>query len=193
MAQVASLGVTTLAGLLVLATGAAAGERGEAPVASGKLADWKQIDGTQGLEAAFTFLAGTDLAALPLGRTTIDGDQVFAIVSEAETRAPEVSRFEAHRKYIDVQYLASGQELIGFAPVRALETTEPYDAAKDIEFFSRPAEYASIELRPGRFAVFVPGDGHMPSVHLDGPHVVRKVVVKISKALRDQTLGKLPR
>ena len=142
--------------------------------------------GLQGLERAFEYLARTDLAALPLGRTAIDGDDVYVTVSEAEARPPEQVRWEAHRRYIDIQLVVRGQEAMGVAPAAGLVTSTPYEAAKDVEFFEAPREPATLAVRAGEFAVFVPGDAHRPSVHLDGPHVSRKVVVKVSVAYRDK-------
>ena len=55
-----------------------------------------------------------------------------------------------------------------------------------------PRESAAVELRAGDFAVFAPGDGHRPSLHLDGPHVSRKAVVKVSVAYRDRQRGGVP-
>jgi len=158
----------------------------EDAVARGTLNDWRSARGIEGLERAFEYLAKTDLAALPLGRTDIDGNNVFIMMSEGETRPPEQVRFEAHRRYIDIQLVVRGQEAIGIAPVSALTTAEPYDGAKDIEFFATPRESVSLALRAGDFAVFAPGDAHRPSLHLDGPHVSRKAVVKVSVTYRDR-------
>jgi YhcH/YjgK/YiaL family protein len=163
---------------------AAAGS--QAAVVRGNLKDWSSTPGVKGLERAFEFLARTDLAALPLGRTDIEGKDVFLTISEAETRSPEQVRFEAHRRFVDIQLVVRGQEAIGYAPAASLTTVEPYDKEKDIEFFSVPPESATLALRAGDFAVFAPGDAHRPSLHLDGPHVSRKVVVKVSVAYRDR-------
>lgn len=152
----------------------------------GNIKNWSATPGIQGLERAFEYLARTDLAALPLGRTTVEGDDVYVIVSEAETKPPEQVRFEAHRRYIDIQLVVRGQEAIGVAPVASLVTVEAYDEAKDIEFFAVPKDSTTLALHAGDFAVFVPGDGHRPSLHLDGPHVSRKAVVKVSVAYRDR-------
>jgi YhcH/YjgK/YiaL family protein len=150
------------------------------------LSEWARTPGLEGLETLFEYLARTDLAALPPGRTTVEGDDVYVLVSEYETRPPEQVRFEAHRRCIDVQVVVRGQEAIGSAPVAALVRSEPYDAARDIEFFAPPSEWSAVELHAGEFAVFVPGDGHGPGLHLDGPHVTRKAVVKVSVAWRDR-------
>ena len=164
----------------------------EGSVVRGTLKDWKSTPGIQGLERAFEYLAKADLAALPLGRTDIEGDDVYVMMSEGETKPPEQVKFEAHRRYIDIQLVVRGQEAIGVAPVPTLTTVEAYDSAKDIEFFAVPPQFSQLELRAGEFAVFAPGDGHRPSLHLDGPHVSRKAVVKVSVAYRDRQRGGVP-
>ena len=164
----------------------AAPQKQEGVAVKGTLKDWSSAPGIKGLERPFEYLTRTDLAALPLGRTDIAGDDVFVVISEGETRPPEQVRFEAHRRYIDIQFVVRGQEAIGVAPVASLVPAEPYDAAKDIEFFATPRESAALALRGGDFAVFAPGDGHRPSLHLDGPHVSRKAVVKVSVAYRER-------
>lgn len=184
--------LVTLALLLVIHAGTTAApqpttpERQEGTVLRGKLESWSSTPGLEGLERVFEFLARTDLSALPLGRTAVDGDDVYVQVAEAETRPPEQVRFEAHRRYIDIQIVVRGQESIALAPAATLTTVEAYDAAKDIEFFAPPRESSTIALRPGEFVVFVPGDGHRPGLHLDGPHLTRKAVAKVSAAYRER-------
>ena len=70
-------------------------------------------------------------------------------VSESETKPPECLPFEAHRRYIDIQFVVAGQEAIRFAPASAMKTTEPYDAAKDVEFFEPTAQFGG-RTAPGR-------------------------------------------
>jgi YhcH/YjgK/YiaL family protein len=67
----------------------------------------------KGLEPAFEFLEQASNRELPAGKHPIDGDRFFAIVVRADSRSPETAEFEAHRKYIDIQYLVSGRETIG--------------------------------------------------------------------------------
>ena len=188
LGAVCGLALVTPAGGVLQAHGArqVPAMRQEGAAVKGNMKNWKSTPGIQGLERAFEYLARTDLTALPLGRTSIEGDDLYVTVSDAETRAPEQVRFESHRRYIDIQLVVRGQEAIGFAPVASLATVEPYDAAKDIEFFAVPQQPTSLALHEGDFAVFVPGDGHRPGLHLDGPHVSRKAVVKVSVAYRDR-------
>jgi YhcH/YjgK/YiaL family protein len=164
----------------------------EGAVIRGTLKDWKSAQGIQGLERAFEYLAGTDLTTLPLGRTDVLGDDIYVTVSEAETKPREQVKFEAHRRYIDIQLVVRGQEAMGVAPAAALTTVEPYDPARDIEFFAVPATSETVAVRAGEFVVFTPDTGHRPSLHLEGPHVSRKVVVKVSVAYRDRQRAGVP-
>ena len=64
---------------------------------------------------AFTFLRETDLASLPIGRTEIDGDEVYASVQSYTTMTVEECAFESHLEYFDVQYVVEGEECFGFS------------------------------------------------------------------------------
>jgi YhcH/YjgK/YiaL family protein len=146
---------------------------------SGELKSWRTIQGLSGLQAGFEFLERTDLAALPLGKHEIQGDAVYALAMKSPSRAPEAGQFESHRDYIDIQYLVSGEEIIGVAPVAKLQAVTPYDAAKDIIFYAVPKAYRELEIHPGHFAVFFPPEGHLPMCHSHGPHELHKVVIKV--------------
>jgi biofilm protein TabA len=139
----------------------------------------RQAPGSQGFAKAFAFLRRPDLAALPDGKYQIDGDRVFALVQRYETAAAAAPRFEAHREYIDVQYLAAGAEVIGWAPLGAVKIGEEYDAAKDV-CFGLAAAWTPLRLGPGDLAVLYPEDAHAPRLAAGAPCSVTKVVVKVS-------------
>jgi len=129
--------------------------------------------------AAFQFLQQLP-ADKPTGRYPLDGDDCFALVQSYATKPLAEAMFEAHRKYIDIQFIQDGREAILWSPLDALtETLQPYDAQKDIAFYGIPAQVTSINLRAGEFAVFFPDDGHAPGLEYNAPGDVRKIVVKI--------------
>jgi YhcH/YjgK/YiaL family protein len=86
------------------------------------------------LTKAIEFLRLHDILDLPDGKIGIEGERVLAIVQHYETIKTHAPTFEYHQKYIDVQYIASGEEIIGWAPIARMTVTEPYDADKDICF-----------------------------------------------------------
>lgn len=67
---------------------------------------------SKNLDTAIDFLVKTDLSALPLGRTEINGDNVFANVMEAQAKPVEELNFEIHKKYMDIQIDIEGTEVI---------------------------------------------------------------------------------
>src|SRR5262245_31682698 len=152
---------------------------GESKVTQGDLKNWKSVPGVKGFEAAFEFLDRKTLADVPVGKHAIEGEQVYALVQKLPSRAPETAQFESHRKYIDLHYLVSGQEVTGFAPAESLKLAVPYDESKDVMLYAVPSEYTKIEMKPGHFAIYHPGQAHLPNCHFQGPHDLHKVVVKV--------------
>ena len=130
-------------------------------------------------DKAFMFLKNNDLTKLEVKRFDIDGNNLFATVSEYVSKDEADAKFEAHRKYIDIQYVISGKEVINVAPLTtAKEVVTPYDAAKDIEFltFNKVVNY---KAAPSNFFIFFPGDAHRPGLK-DGTNApVRKIVIKV--------------
>lgn len=112
------------------------------------------------------------------GRHAIDGDRLYALVSTYETLPGTERRFEAHRRYFDVQALIEGAEAIDVCLPPAPEPLEAYDEGKDALFTPPPPSFVSLALQPGRFAVFYPQDLHRPGCHLGPGCRVRKIVVK---------------
>ena len=128
---------------------------------------------------AFTFLKENDLTAMELRRYDIDGDNLYAPISEYLTKNQEDAHYESHRQYIDIQYVISGKELIGIAPASDLkEITEPYDPVKDIMFMT-VSQINNTLAGPDRFFIFFPDDLHRPGLKDGENSMVRKVVVKL--------------
>lgn len=110
----------------------------------------------------------------------IVSDNVKAIVSEYETMPVNPNGFEAHRDYLDIQYLISGSEIVRCKPVEGLVITKEYDAEKDFLLLSdNVANTADFLLGGGYFALLFPDDAHEPQICVDNPMNVKKVVMKI--------------
>lgn len=130
-------------------------------------------------DKVFEFLKNNDLSTLEIRRFDIDNDNLYATVSEYTTKNEEDAKYEAHRKYIDVQYVIKGQELIGLAPINnRLETLEDYDPGRDIEFLTVKGGI-NLKADPGRFFLFFPEDAHCPGMKDGENSTVKKIVVKV--------------
>ena len=104
---------------------------------------------------------------------------VKAIVSEYETKLKNENGFEAHKKYIDIQYVLQGAEKVCCLPIEQLQLTTPYKVKVDAAFYSANTQPLEMIICNGCIAVFFPQDGHMPCLSFDKPQKVKKVVVKV--------------
>jgi biofilm protein TabA len=130
-------------------------------------------------EKAFTFLKSNDLPKLELKQYNLDGDNLFATVSEYLSKNEETTRFEVHRKYIDIQYVISGKEIMNIAPLStAKEVVTPYDTTKDIEFLT-VEKIINHRATPSNFFIFFPTDAHRPGLKDGVNSKVRKIVIKV--------------
>jgi YhcH/YjgK/YiaL family protein len=131
---------------------------------------------------AFALLADPALAQKPDGRYAVDGDSLYYTIQHYTTRPVDQARFESHKKYIDIQVLLAGQEMLGHVPTAGLEVTVPYDDQKDIMFYRVDAPTAQVRLEPGVYCILFPADAHLPCCQVAGPAEVHKVVFKVKLA-----------
>jgi len=127
---------------------------------------------------AFSFLKNTDFTSITLGRIEL-GDNMFANVSEYFSKDREGAPFEVHQKYIDIQYVVSGNELIDVASLKNMAVTKQYDSENDFAL-GAITEFTELKASSERFFIFFPTDAHRPGLK-DGKDsvLIRKVVVKV--------------
>ena len=135
-------------------------------------------------DKAIAFLNDKNLKALKPGKYVIDGDNVYAMITEAPSKEFDKSAWESHRNYIDLHYLIRGKEKIGRASVAAATVTKPYDASKDMANYDAEGKFYIAD--PGEFFLFFPGDAHRPSIKVEGYDTVKKLVIKIRYASIDK-------
>lgn len=128
-------------------------------------------------DKAFEFLRTQDLLALANRRHNIDGDNVYALVTENVTKDYDSTLWESHRKYIDLQYVIKGTEKMGRASLDKLTVTRPYSEQRDIINYSGSGKL--YEAVPGTFFLFFPADGHRPNIANGNKAADKKVVIKI--------------
>ncbi len=140
-----------------------------------------ELPQTESFRLALAFLERQDLGTLEDGTIEIDGRRVFASVQSYETLPVDAPcRFEAHRVYIDVQYIVAGEETIEWAPASRIDFDSAYDAQGDIQFGAVAATTTPVRLERGQLAVLFPSDGHAPRHTTRTPGRVKKIVVKIA-------------
>lgn len=131
------------------------------------------------LPEAFAFIREYLKHPLADGRYPLDGEAAYALVQSYETVPAEMKKWESHRKYIDVQFIAQGGEAMGYAPADALALAGDYLPEKDFQGYE-DGPGTALRCAPGTFVIFWPGDAHRPGCVLDGASAVKKVVVKLA-------------
>lgn len=130
------------------------------------------------LDLAVDFLAANDLDLLPLGRTEIMGEYVFANVMEAQAQEEEKGKFEIHKKYMDIQIDIEGTEIIQIGLGEA-ETLESFDEKTDFGTVSC-ARSASCIMGPGRFIICMGEEPHKPGIMENEQRYLKKCVIKVA-------------
>jgi YhcH/YjgK/YiaL family protein len=116
----------------------------------------------------------------PVGRIAIEGDDLYAMIQAYDTKPAHEKKFESHRTYADIQFVVSGQEIMGYCPLPNLAVvTQPYEAKGDCALYADPKRATDLVLSPGMFAIFWPEDGHKPGCALGPASRVQKVVLKV--------------
>lgn len=129
-------------------------------------------------DQAFEFLKNTDLNSLPKGKAELDGQNLFYTIDFYLTKNMEDTRYESHQKYIDIQYVFAGEELMGITTTDQAQVTEPYNSEKDIIFYSSDKGIFA-RANPAEYLVFFPEDVHRPLIKVGDNAAAKKVVVKI--------------
>jgi len=130
------------------------------------------------IKTALEHLATTDFTNIEPGRYELDGDNLFVLVQKYDTLPKDQGKWECHRKYIDIQYIAEGIEQIGFSNISNMKITTDYNPEKDVAFLSGDGDV--VTLTKGSYGIFFPDDAHKPKLAPENkPGPVKKVVVKI--------------
>lgn len=138
------------------------------------------VDNYKGLGRVYTalkFLSETDFSKMDLGRYELDGDNIFYMVQSYDTD-PSKTVSESHRKYIDIQFMVEGEEIIGVADISSEKELTEAKEKNDVWFYNCKTE--PLTLSAGKYMVLYPNDLHCPGVATNGKALTcRKVVVKV--------------
>ena len=131
-----------------------------------------------GIDQAIDLIKSNHFDEAELGKTVIDGDNLFYLVQAYETKSASETKLETHNRYIDIQFMVKGDEMMGFANKSELTVLTEYDDTSDIQFFE--GKYLPLLVKEGYFAIFFPNDAHKPGNSVESPKQVKKIVFKIA-------------
>lgn len=129
------------------------------------------------INKALDYIKNTDFLNASEGKYELDGENIYSLINIYDTKDKKGSFLEAHRKYIDVQYVVSGVEMFGHSLMKNQKPHTPYNEEKDFELFDE--ECSLIKFETGMFAIFFPEDLHTPGIKNNISSTVKKVVIKV--------------
>ena len=139
----------------------------------------ENINNYKGLGRVYTalkFMAETDFKNIPIGKYELDGSNIYYMVQKYDTN-PDKTIAEAHKKYIDIQFIVSGEEVIAVAPIQTEKKLTEAKEEKDVWFYECKTQ--AVILKDGDFMVLYPSDLHLPGKAVNEPSEVLKVVFKV--------------
>lgn len=131
------------------------------------------------LDTAIAYISSHDLNALPMGKTVVDGDNVFINVMDAEAGPANERGWEIHKNYMDIQIDLSGTEVIEIGDVEDM-TIEDYNETTDFGKVSC-SSLTSCTMGVGNFIVCMTGEPHKPGIAAREDRKLKKCVVKVHK------------
>lgn len=149
----------------------------------GKIRDIGMYKGiSKNLDTAIDSILKEEYKTAPIGKTVIDGDNVFFSSQAIEsTKDYEESLFETHKKYIDIQMVTEGSEGFGvLLSDEGLEVNKPFNYETDFGTFKKYPE-TIFNLVPGEFIIFFTDEPHMPCLKVGEKNSIKKVVYKVAK------------
>ena len=127
---------------------------------------------------AFEFIEKVCKESLDLGKYELDGKNLYAMVQEYDTK--DEGNWECHRKYIDIQFIVSGTEVIEGFDIKYATAKSEYNDVKDVMFYEDYQNAGKGILNANEYGIFFPHDVHKPGMCLSGKqNPVKKIVVKV--------------
>ena len=130
------------------------------------------------INSVVEYISKLDLINIKPGKYEVRADFYYT-VQEYEAFSEENSVWESHNKYVDVQWLISGQEKLYITDIRNLQSRDDYDCDRDVIHYYPSSDQSSILLVPGSCAILFPKDAHRPARYLGIDCIVKKIVGKL--------------
>lgn len=127
-----------------------------------------------GLEEAVK--AVSELKSMEPATVPLSGSNKI-LVQQGTTKPAQGQLLEAHREFLDIQYIVKGRETVGWAPVETLTLDGEFNTAKDKGMYSGHCDF--MDIAEGYCYVVFPEDAHMPGSHLQTPSEYQKLVIKL--------------
>ena len=132
-------------------------------------------------DAAFKWLAETDLLSIPKGKLMIPGTNIRASIEDSSNEPLEKRKSESHHKKIDFMYVVKGTEGFYLLDHKSSTPNCPYSEEKDVIRYDYDRQKSHFfTSTPKRFVICFPSDWHIAKVQTPlNDQSLRVIVLKI--------------
>ena len=106
-------------------------------------------------------------------------EDIFAIEQVYMNREFHLCKYESHKKYIDLHYIAQGEEMHYVSNINKLKLEEKYNKEGDFFLYESEDKHNGKIFTQEEVAIYSPSDAHMTGVQVDRSMLVVKTVIKI--------------
>ncbi|WP_171011347.1 YhcH/YjgK/YiaL family protein [Haloimpatiens lingqiaonensis] len=131
------------------------------------------------ISKALKFMKEHDFSKDEKGVHKVDGDNLYYVVAEYQTKDLEKGFWESHKKYIDVHYMLNGQEKLLYSNFKNMEIEKDYNENDDAYILKGDSE-GEVTIKEGTFVLCYPEDVHMTGIKVKDSEDIRKIIFKIA-------------
>ena len=135
------------------------------------------------IRTALEWIAGHDIAGMEPGTYELQGRDIYVNIQDITTKPMEECFPERHIDYLDLQYVVSGVERMGYAPYTGKETVQWDMRDKDIIIYKDLENENFVDVAPGSYCIFFSDSIHRPGCSIGQPGNVRKAAAKVRQSL----------
>ena len=128
---------------------------------------------------ALKILSSKEISSAAEGKHEVEGSKLFYLVQKYSTKPRNQGQMEAHKKYIDIQYVLDGHESIFVENLSACTLASAYNENDDAAMYELPKSFSEIYMSKGMFCILFPQDGHLPCRTAVSESKVHKIVFKV--------------
>lgn len=137
----------------------------------------------EAIKIALQWIADNDVANLEAKTYEIQGRDIYVMIQDITTQPAEMRRAERHDLYLDIQYIVSGTERMGYVPYTGKEEILDNPENKDVVHYTNLENETFVDVNAGSYCIFFSNDIHRPGCAAGEPMAVRKAVIKIKESI----------
>ncbi|MGI0528398.1 YhcH/YjgK/YiaL family protein [Treponema socranskii] len=130
------------------------------------------------INKALLYLQNLAIETLHEGKYEVDSDFYYS-VQGCNMKKNSECQFESHKKYVNIQLMVEGSEIMEVADITRLSLKTEYDDEKDIMFWDEPTTCSRVTLQSKDYIILYPEHAYRVCVVGGAQSRVYKIIGKV--------------